>query len=573
MKNVVNMHLHVKSSKLEPSIHYPCSYGSFETCLQNKRKELNNSCQVPFELDVHDDTICKTDEDGYKAMKELSTLTSKCTPSCQVVDIKIMEIPQNLGALSVNDFFKVGLLEVSRMTPGYYIDIPSTAGLTSISYDYGFISYVAEFAGWSGMFVGASLLWIVGITTSLLSWFTSIKIEEKFIANIVKILSLFYLLYLVYTCTVKFLGKPQGVMVDFKNTKIEFDMTICSSKFVVGYLAESSVKYRGKILGIFKITYIITILQVDIPYLINLGVSVSHLNTSKFWNNLKNISLVVDSLELDYGFGNVNFMRDEIFKAKDIKIYAVPSSNYTIDGCFNINLPKEIELKSISVTYLAEVNVYLHSPGQFFYVWNNEKNIISSSSNLIIKYDGNQIIWHDLSVNFVMERNIGLPDNNQQSYDDCVLNLPVEKSALIKDYIEPSSVGSSGNRSSFFGKLPINHSRMRQIYDVLSYSDDYCVDPSETIKNEMIPARRRAKRTIKRPVAINDYVVFTEDLGLHKEKNKPKIIINIPSFTKIVQVSPFKFSALTKFKKTISLMILFYISQLLINQILMILML
>ena len=61
---VVNMHLHVKSFKLEPSIQYPCSYGPFETCLQAKRKELNTSCQIPFETDVNDNTVCKTDEDG-----------------------------------------------------------------------------------------------------------------------------------------------------------------------------------------------------------------------------------------------------------------------------------------------------------------------------------------------------------------------------------------------------------------------------------------------------------------------------------------------------------------------------
>ena len=89
-------------------------------------------------------------------MKELSKLTSKCKSSCQVVDIRIEENPQNYGVLSRNENFKVGLLRVSNMTPGYYINIPSTASLTSISYDYGFISYVAEFAGWSGMFVGAS---------------------------------------------------------------------------------------------------------------------------------------------------------------------------------------------------------------------------------------------------------------------------------------------------------------------------------------------------------------------------------------------------------------------------------
>ena len=164
-------------------------------------------------------------------------------------------------------------------------------------------------------------------------------------------------------------------------------------------------------------------------------------------------------------------------------------------------------------------------------------NIISSSSNLIIKPGFNQITWHDLNVNFMMERYIGLPDNNQQSYDDCVLNLNVLKTALIKDYVEPS-FGSSLNSSCSFGKLPINTGNIKQIYDVLLHSNDYCANPSETIKNEMIPSMMRAKRNMKFNTEPQDLeYVYTDDLELDKERNKPKIIINIPRFTKIVQVS------------------------------------
>ena len=84
---------------------------------------------------------------------------------------------------------------------------------------------------------------------------------------------------------------------------------------------------------------------------------------------------------------------------------------------------------------------------------------------------------------------------------------------------------------------------MRHIYDVLSYSDDNCVDPSETLKNEMIPAMMREKINMKINTwgkAKFDYV-YTEDLEIDKQRNKPKVIINIPSFTKIVQVSTFQF--------------------------------
>ena len=82
---------------------------------------------------------------------------------------------------------------------------------------------------------------------------------------------------------------------------------------------------------------------------------------------------------------------------------------------------------------------------------------------------------------------------------------------------------------------------MRDIYDALSYSDDNCVDPSETLKNEMIPSKMRAKRNLKinREYKKSDYV-YTEHLELDKQRNKPKIVINIPRFTKIVKVSTIK---------------------------------
>ncbi len=54
----------------------------------------------------------------------------------------------------------------------------------------------------------------------------------------------------------------------------------------------------------------------------------------------------------------------------------------------------------------------------------------------------------------------------------------------------------------------------------------------------MIPSMMRAKRNMKFNTEPQDLeYVYTDDLELDKERNKPKIIINIPRFTKIVQVN------------------------------------
>jgi hypothetical protein len=234
LQYVVNVHFHIKAFHLAASKNFHCSYENKKKCLTEKRSLLNTTCFLPFENTNGNESICSTDEEGYATMSEVSKVLDLCEQSCYIMDIRTEEIPLSYGVITSNEIYMAALLG-HGMQPGYYFNMPSAARVVSMSHDYGIISYVAEFAGWSGILVGASLISIIGISISIFTWCTAIEINEPPLLTVVNILSLAFLGYLVYTCFSKFLRSPTGVTIDFEATEVDFDMTICTPKYYLAY--------------------------------------------------------------------------------------------------------------------------------------------------------------------------------------------------------------------------------------------------------------------------------------------------------------------------------------------------
>ena len=234
LQYIVNIHLHIKAFHLEASKNVQCSYEIKKKCLTEKRSILNTSCFLPFETAKDNDSICSTDEVGYATMLEVSKVLNMCEHSCQIMEIRTEEIPLSYGVITSNEVYRDALIPFG-MQPGYYFNIPSTARSVSMSHDYGIISFVAEFAGWSGILVGASLVSIIGISISIFTWATAIEYATPPLFKVVNTLSLAFLGYLTYTCFSKFLRSPTGVKIDFEATKVDFDMTICTPKYYLAF--------------------------------------------------------------------------------------------------------------------------------------------------------------------------------------------------------------------------------------------------------------------------------------------------------------------------------------------------
>lgn len=259
---------------------------------------------------------------------------------------------------------------------------------------------------------------------------------------------------------------------------------------------------------------------------------IEKMNTTEYWEMMHNISMVLERLDFIDNSKTRNLLMDKEFVSKNIKFFAIPSTNFTVDSCFTVHLPEHTNLQTISLSYLAEINAYFHYPGQFFYVWRDEMNIVTTSSKLIIKPGNTQVVWYDLNVNFLIEKYYGLPELENMNYDDCALGLKFSQNVYVEDFIVPIL-----NSSNLFGKISMNDSSMEVLYDILSYADTYCSDPVDTARIQMLPAAMRQKRNIRINRDISLDTTYTEDLGLEKLKSKPKLIINIPRFSKVIKVS------------------------------------
>ena len=213
----------------------PCEkdydHGFYE-CIKEKRRFMNTSCILPFEnIDIGNKTICTTDSDGYRTIKKLPQLHRLCPQKCLKLNIKTEEIPLTYLTRVLKRDFVQGLAQKLKMKPAYYFNIPTRARQVAVTHDYGFISFIAEFGGWSGIFVGAS---VISLLVNALDFnylcFSKENCKQSFIRSML-IVSFMILLYLSYTCVVRFLDEPTGVNVDFENTRTDFDFTICAPKY------------------------------------------------------------------------------------------------------------------------------------------------------------------------------------------------------------------------------------------------------------------------------------------------------------------------------------------------------
>ena len=249
---------------------------------------------------------------------------------------------------------------------------------------------------------------------------------------------------------------------------------------------------------------------------------------------MQNISTVLEKLELSNDTITTNILKDQKLLSR-VRVLAIPSSNFTIDSCFTIPLPQNIDLKRISISYLSEINVYFHYPGHFVNAWQDEKNVFTTSSKNVVKPSGTQVIWHSLNVNMILEKYYGIDQQQKGTYDDCALNINYDHESKIEDYVRPVT-----NGTGLFGKLPIDETIMGNVYDTLSYADKYCSDPVDFTRFHLLSAAMREKITIpfQQDSKSNGFdTIHTEELDFMSKNKRPRAVINIPRFSKNIKVS------------------------------------
>ena len=133
---------------------------------------------------------------------------------------------------------------------------------------------------------------------------------------------------------------------------------------------------------------------------------------------------------------------------------------------YTLKLPSKTTFQQIKISYLTDINIYIHYKNQFLYNWKDDKNMIAASTALNFNTKENSL--HDLKINFILEKQIGLPDFQRFSYDECLLNLKIRGKDSVRNLITSNELTSSIEKQQEFVTLT------NELYQTISYPPSHC---------------------------------------------------------------------------------------------------
>ena len=391
----------------------------YDTCLHNKRIEASKNCTLPF-FDANLTLTCGTFQEGAMAMEMISNLAEDCLLPCVQFETKIVENPI-LYAVSNNYSYDTSYPNLIgahatikdggyEFNLGYFIHLPKYISYRKSSHNYDAISYVAEFAGWAGLFLGLSLSGCLFVILDYLQSFKpldlSLRMFIKGIMFLVYILCMTYLAYLTVTLVSKLMENRLATSISLEESEADFDLTICKTHII---RKQVDIVHNG-------------VLNVEFRSLITESVYSE-------WNKLTSkISMMVITTE----DGEVENIDPVTFE--NVSQVNLPLTNGTMDFCHTIDLSFFQEIEKIKLYVTSEVKVFLHYPGQFLYSWYNWKNMFTSvtKDSYIPIHSGYRL--YGLDITLKLEKTTFSIEESNVNFDDCFLQNLLEDKKLNNGY-------------------------------------------------------------------------------------------------------------------------------------------
>ena len=325
---IENIELNIRVSKLISTPSTQCEDGvtEYDSCA-----EALTNLQFQDQCDL-DPLLLYQPNNAQSLMNKVLDLdkigAQKCLLPCTQVDMGA-----KLNPVNWLDTFESSNHTDKMFTPGYYITIPSTVLYTEMQDHYTLITFIAEFGGWVGLFLGVSIL---GATEFIFSkmYKVSGNMTCKLCAS--KCLAL-----LKFACTIgvaiilvkrfqKICGGEISTNIYFVNSLSSISISICSTTNM----------YR------------------DTAYL---G------NSSSFWTNLTKISDSIEQVVFQYGNGELVTAYDSKLEKNFTNVmYTLkkPQFDTFIEICHTLDIKHWNRIKKMEVIAKKELTIYVHITGQ-----------------------------------------------------------------------------------------------------------------------------------------------------------------------------------------------------------------
>ena len=323
----------IEVKKLISTSNMECQDGleTYDLCSEMTiRKRWENNCIPPFLIKLQNISNCTM----HAAFNIFQTSPEECLIPCSQIKVNIKQNPVDWLYILVNP-----KLPINTVIPGYYLTIPSYILYSEMQESYTAISFIAEFGGWAGLFLGVS---VIGVFEFIMNKFSNISphsLLKKLTSTsfmLLKLACASCVIFILITSCKKLINKEKELNVKIQEGIPDLSISFCSVKNV----------------------YAVPFLRANLSYI---G------NHSSFWYNATSLSEKLKRLVLILENGKKITVYDSFFTILNrYKFDTMITAKYEsyLETCHTLNLKHWTNIKTIQFTAKQELSIYVHMPGE-----------------------------------------------------------------------------------------------------------------------------------------------------------------------------------------------------------------
>jgi hypothetical protein len=435
-----------------PTDNFDCDENllGYDSCIFQAVQASGPSCILPFQnLSVLTDMkhkICNTYAEGYASFQQFHLNYETCKVPCSQLNTDFNYYrPQYL-----HDNYLYLIRKEANIFP-YYLNLPSAIKVTKSSPSYGFITFIAEVAGWYNLFLGGSVFAMWKILGTQILWVLT-KIQGKLAQLLSPWRNILYLsmssgilIYIFLDCINILVSNPVGSNTLLTNSILKgLSLSIC----LRNYTSSSNRNF-----------------SLDSPILdgLNLTVAAEYANsvafldlanTTAFWLNGSNLRNKIFDLSVIMQEGdkvtiwNTSQYSNSTQKTNLFSIFNIVSSNSSVDFCHTLDLSLITgNIRAVQVRAVNEINLIVHLSGQLLaaqakYGVANTKTVNKLLGTIFLNNSEVRLQLEETSF-----QNINTPNcknyNTTWTYDRCVMDFVImemgNNTDLLKRLLLPSN--------------------------------------------------------------------------------------------------------------------------------------
>jgi hypothetical protein len=491
----------------------------YDACIFQAFQASGPSCALPFQnLSVLTDmkhNICKTHAEGYASFQQFRLNYDKCKVPCsQLNTVFNYYIPQYL-----RDRY-LSLIKKEADIFAYNLYLPSAIKVSKASPSYGFITFVAEVAGWYNLFLGGSVFTMWKVLEKQILW-ALVRIQRKLSQLLSQWQNILYLLmscgiliYIVLDCITILVSNPVGIDILLNNSIVQ---SLCLSICLPQYTS----------------VYIMTKNSIKNPFL-------DIVNSTTFWVNGGNLSNKIFALNVIMQEGDVMTIWNTSQSSTSTQTtnlfstFNIISSSLSVDFCHTMDLSLVTgNMRAVQVKAVNDITLVVHLSGQLLAA--QTKYVVANPDT--IQEFNNRIFLYNSEVRLQLEetsfQNVKSQScknyNTTWTYDICIMNHAIMSldgnTTLLRRLLMPS------NNSTV--RLGIDREVLQKLYAalLLKNNDTVCLPDCRSLIVNMRAETSPTKAEPTRGIPIS----FTKD-----PHPLPPLIVDVnltlPDNSKLTQV-------------------------------------